>query len=325
MHTDYVPIQSMDLDGERQITFDLFLSLPLNNRVILYRKKGGNLEEGRLSQLMEGNLQNFWIRKEDYNEFVKYVAMRMKSMIEHPNEMGNRQRMVSAAKSMLGSTIESSDPLMVNAMMSNLNEITCVLVESVLENISPSRKKSFRRLMEMAEKGTDFHKHPVNVTSLAVMVAFGIGYSTEKILSEVAVGALLHDIGISRLPAKISSSAHEPLSLEPEERQLLYKHGEFGIHILAEKNIVISEIVRSIICQHHEKFSGTGYPLALRGYVINEFAQIVHVADELDHLFRHRPSNAETLCKHVEQLFDRMILEKEIEPSLADRIRALFV
>jgi HD-GYP domain-containing protein (c-di-GMP phosphodiesterase class II) len=323
--TSFLPIQSLDIEAERRITFDLYLNLPLNNRVILYRRKGGALESDRLARLAEGNLQNFWIRKEDYNEFVRYVAGRLKALIDHPDPAGNRHMMVAAAKAILSSTFQSDDSAMVNALMGNLNEITGVLIESVLENTSPARRKSFSKLMQLSEKGSDFHKHPVNVSSLSVMIAFGIGYSTDRILSELAMGALLHDVGLAKLPSKVATSAHDLLSLTFEERRELYKHGQYAIEILEQKKIPLTEVMRAIIIQHHEQFNGSGYPAGLRGYVINEFAQIVRVADELDHLVRHELDSAETLRRQVTNLFNQLHDEKIIAPELATRIRKLFL
>lgn len=322
---NYVPIQSLDLEAERAITFDLYLNLPLNKKVIRYRKKGGTLESQRLAQLLDGNVTNFWIRKEDYKAFVMYVAKRLQALVEHPDPVTQKNMAVVSAKAILTSTFQANDSAMVKALMGNLNEITIVLIDSVLENISPIRKKAFRRLMEFSDKGTDFHKHPVNVSSLAVLISFGIGYSTNKILTEVAMGALLHDIGLARLPARVSASAHDPLALNPADRQLLYDHGQKGLDILDEKSIVVSEIVKSIITQHHEQFNGFGYPAGLRGFDINEFAQIVRVADELDHVVRNHGDSADSLRRQLETLFFQLHEEKIIEPSLANRIRNLFL
>ena len=323
--SDYIPIQSLDIEGERAITFDLFLNLPLNNKVILYRKKGGAVENQRLARLVGDNLQTFWIRKGDYQEFVKYVAQRLRSLVEHPNPFMARKMMVSSAKAILGSTFHAQDSAMAQALMGNLNEITSVLIESVLENVSPVRKKAFKRLIEMAESGSDFHKHPVNVTSLAVLITYGIGYSTDKILSEVAMGALLHDIGLAKVPAKIAAAAHDVLLLPVDERAQLYKHGDHGLEILQERGVQISEIMKAIISQHHEQFNGNGYPLGLRGFVVNEFAQIVRVADDLDQLLRSEVRDAESLRKDLIQLFAKLHDEKILEPGLAARIRKLFV
>ena len=321
---NYLPIQSLDIEAEKSITFDLFLNLPLNDRVLLYRRKGGALESHKLAQFAESNVQSFWIRAEDYNEFIKYVAKRLKNLVEKPDQANGNVMMASAAKAILSSTFNSASSAMVKALMGNLNEITGVLIESVLENISTSRKQAFRNLVAIASKGTDFHKHPVNVTSISVLIAFGIGYSTDKILAEVAMGALLHDIGLAKLPPRVAAAAHEPLLLDRNERALLYDHGKLGLEILEEKKIRVSEIVRAILTQHHEQFNGFGYPNGLRGHVVNEFAQIVRVADEIDQLVRDEGSLAENLRTQMTQMFDQFTKEKIIDPALATRIRRLF-
>lgn len=321
----FVPIQSLDLEAERQITFDLYLHMPINQRLLLYRRKGGALESDRLLNFVEGNFQNFMIRREDYNEFVKYVAARLKGLIDHPDPKARQQTMMTVARSILSSTFQAQDSSTVNALMGNLNEITGVVIESALDNVAQGRGKSFQKLVKVAEQGSDFHKHPVNCTSLAVLITYGIGYSTYKVLSDVAIGALLHDIGLAKLPSRISAAAHEPLSLSRDERRELYRHGEYGLKILEEKKIPVTEVIRAMVAQHHEQFNGFGYPAGLRGFAVNEFAQILRVADELDHLIRQEHLGAESLRSKVMQLFSRLQNDKLIEPDLASRIRRLFL
>ncbi len=322
---DYLPIQSLDIEAEKKITFDLFLNFPLNHRVVRYRKKGGALESVRLEKFIEGNVQNFWIRKEDFNAFVKYVAERLKSLIDLGESIENHQMMKLAAKSILSSTFTAKDSAMAHVLMANLGEISQLLIKSVLENIAPSRRRAFTKLVELAAHGSDFHKHPVNVTSLTAMITFGIGYSTEKILSEVAMGALLHDVGLAKLPIEISAHAHEPLVLGREARRELYRHCELGLTHLQENNIHVSEIMKAIITQHHEQYNGSGYPLGIRGGMVTEFAQIVRVADDLDRLIRQPVLDAQILRNQVTALFKQMSSEKIIEPGLASRIRKLFL
>jgi len=323
---NFVPIQTLDIEAEKQITFDLYLNLPMNQKVILYRHKGGELKTDRFEKLISRDAHNFCIRKDDLGEFVRYVANRLKLMIEdRGNGHSNPQMMASSARSILSSTFQAGNSAMALALMGNLNEITGVLIESVLENISPGRKKAFRKLLEMSSTGSDFHKHPINVTSLSVMIAFGIGYSTDKILTEVAMGSLLHDIGLARLPEHVAQMAHQPQNLSHADRQQLYRHGEYALDILKEKNIPVSEVLRAIVTQHHEQFNGSGYPLKLRGHLVNEFAQIVRVADDLDYLIRDQITDAQSLRKKVTHLFAHLQGEKVTEPGLGARIRGLFL
>ena len=323
VENDYMPIQSLDIEAETKITFDLYVNLPLNNKYILYRRKGGKLENAKIEYFNQSNVHNFFVQKSEYNEFVKYVARRLKDLIGTENTESNKKVMTAAAKAILSSTINQDDPAMVKALLTNLNDITSVIIEGALEGTNSYSKTTFRKLSALAEMGTDFQKHPVNVTSLAVLIAFGIGYSSEKIISDLAVGSLLHDIGLARLSAKVIPFAHDVGQLIYKDREEVYTHPELSLKILSEKGFEVSEMVKAVILQHHEEFNGFGYPFGIRGYALNEFAQILRVADELDHLISAGYSGTGNLMVRVSELFDHLNRRKIIEPSLLIRIRSI--
>jgi hypothetical protein len=62
---NYLPIQSLDIEADTKINFNLYVNLPLNNRYILYRRAGGHIESHRMEKLNDGNLSNFFIEKKD--------------------------------------------------------------------------------------------------------------------------------------------------------------------------------------------------------------------------------------------------------------------
>ncbi|MEZ0392619.1 MAG: HD-GYP domain-containing protein [Pseudobdellovibrionaceae bacterium] len=318
---DFLPIQSLDIEAETKINFDLYVNLPLNEKYILFRRAGSSIESHKLEKLTEGNLSNFFIEKKDYTEFVKYVALRIKSLVGTQDSDENRRLMATAAKSILSSTLNQTDPAIAAALMGNLNDITGTIIESTLENTTYGSKKLFRRLSQLAERGSDFQKHPVNVASLAVLITFGIGYSREKILTDMAMAALLHDIGLSKLPPKIIPNAHQVLRLSIFERDWVYKHPLQALEILEEKKIQISDLAKTIILQHHEEFNGSGYPSGLRGFTINELSQILRVADEIDQLFVEFYTTPGNLRLRVVELLQRLSEQKVVEPLLLSRIR----
>ncbi len=325
---EFLPIQSLDIEAETTISFNLYVNLPLNRKYILYRRAGGQIESQRMEKFTEGNLSNFFIEKKDYNEFVKYVAQRIRSLVGTQDSAENKKMMQAAAKAILSSTLDQSDPAIAAALMGNLNDITGTIIESALENVNVGHsgaKKLFHRLAMLADKGSDFQKHPVNVASLAVLITFGIGYSREKILTDVAMAALLHDVGLSKLPPKVIPHAHHPLQLGIYEREWVYKHPDLSVELLEEKNIPISDLAKTIIRQHHEEFNGSGYPNGLRGYTINELSQILRVADEVDQLFTEFHTSPGNLKLRVAELLRRLGEQKVIEPLLLSRIRQVLI
>jgi HD-GYP domain-containing protein (c-di-GMP phosphodiesterase class II) len=325
MGESFVPIQSLDIEAESRITFDLFINLPLNNKYILYRRAGGSLEAQKLETFAERNLISFFINKKDYAEFVKYVANRMKALVTTDDQEENKKMMIQAAKSILSSTFAASDSATTEALMGSLNDICGNVIESVMEaSLESKGKKLYRNLVELASRGTDFQRHPVNVASIAVMLTCGIGYTNDKILADVAMAALLHDVGLSRVPPRLIPYAHRVQELNVQDKRLIFAHPRLTLEILQDKGISLSFMAKTIILQHHEEYGGGGYPNGVRGFNLNELAQLVKIADEIDNMFSQGHTERTLRERLVDYLNDAR-LSKTIDPFLLDRIRGVLL
>ncbi len=126
--------------------------------------------------------------------------------------------------------------------------------------------------------------HSVNVCVLSIITALSLGYSEPK-LKELGVGALLHDIGKTKIDKEI---LNKPGDLTPEEFNEIQRHTEYGFNILREY-MEISLLSAHIAFQHHERWDGNGYPRGLGGLDIHQYARIVAVADVYDALLADRP------------------------------------
>ncbi len=126
--------------------------------------------------------------------------------------------------------------------------------------------------------------HSVNVCILSIITAFTLGYSDPK-LKELGVGALLHDIGKTRIDKEI---LNKPGDLTPEEFNEIKRHTEYGYTILREYP-EITLLSAHIAYQHHERWDGNGYPRGLVGLDIHQHARIVAAADVYDALLADRP------------------------------------
>lgn len=100
--------------------------------------------------------------------------------------------------------------------------------------------------------------HCVNVALLSLQIAKQMGYN-ELQLRDLAVGCLMHDIG----------------KAVTEDKR---KHPEAGFNILRQIR-EISLLSSHVAFQHHEKYDGTGYPRAISGKDIHEYAQICATAN----------------------------------------------
>jgi len=154
--------------------------------------------------------------------------------------------------------------------------------------------------------------HSVDVCIYSVITAKALGMPIHEI-RELALAAVLHDIGKCRVPQEI---LNKPGKLTEEEFLAMKHHSIYGMEI-AEKTPGLSPNIPRIICQHHEKWNGTGYPHGLRSYDIDRMARIISIADVYDALTanrvyrkRYMPHEAaEYIMSQAEQHFDPYILD----------------
>lgn len=127
-----------------------------------------------------------------------------------------------------------------------------------------------------------FH-HSLNVAILAGIMGLAKGYNRNQ-LEELGMGALLFDVGMTRIPKELIS---KPGIYTPSERQVMERHAEEGFNIIRAQHD-ISLLSAHCALQHHERYDGTGYPRKLKRDEIHEYAQIISIADVYDALTSSR-------------------------------------
>jgi HD-GYP domain-containing protein (c-di-GMP phosphodiesterase class II) len=101
-------------------------------------------------------------------------------------------------------------------------------------------------------------------------------------LDRAALGLLLHDIGMSKLPGFILSKAGP---LKQEEREKIVLHPLAGLKSLQKLNLDFDELHHAIM-EHHERLDGSGYPQKVKE--ISKFGALVAVADSFSAMISTR-------------------------------------
>lgn len=127
------------------------------------------------------------------------------------------------------------------------------------------------------------YTHSINVSLISLMIAIQLGY-TQQELYELALGAMLHDVGKLLIPKSV---IYKKDALTDQERILIQQHCDLGMEMIAEYNI--PKASRLVIQQHHERNDGSGYPFHLTETEIHPYAKIVITADVFDAASSFRP------------------------------------
>ena len=179
------------------------------------------------------------------------------------------------------------------------------------------------RMLECAPLKHKTNSHSINVAVLLTGFARSVlRVNDRKVLSEVALGGALHDLGKTRLPAAILD---KPAALTRTEFAEVKKHPGYGLDI-ARPYLHKGNIARHIIAQHHENVCGSGYPDGRAGQSIDLFARVARVVDVFDALTSNRPySSAIDTFSALNQMvvemrpqFDMPILRKFIRYLSSD-------
>lgn len=160
----------------------------------------------------------------------------------------------------------------------NLNKLKRT-VQAIVDAIAED-EPTLLALVNVKNRESYLANHSVNVMILAMALGSRLGFP-RKIVGDLGITALLHDLGKARLPVELRTS--HPETLSDDERRQIEEHVYSGVDILVQQRIV-DAVVKSmnVAFLHHLRFDSTGYP---RTHIVkgqNLFSRIVAVCDFYD-------------------------------------------
>ena len=148
--------------------------------------------------------------------------------------------------------------------------------DNILESLG-NNQNALLCVSQIRTKDRYLLEHSFNVSVLMGVLASSLNYSDDE-LHELVSGALMHDIGKIRVDDAI---LHKPGSLTADEWEEMKRHVTYGEEELA-KVPGVSQVVKDICAQHHERLDGTGYPRGLKEHQIPIHSRIASVVDVYD-------------------------------------------
>ncbi len=168
------------------------------------------------------------------------------------------------------------------------------LVASVLRSAD-----AFLFLEGMRSHDTYSYTHALNCSALAAVFGRHMGLQEETIIS-LAAGGLLMDIGKTRVAEPLLQA---PRPLSEDEMHEVRLHVDHGLALLRQSGIQDVDVI-DVICTHHERHNGTGYPNGLLENTIPIAGRMLGIIDTYDAMSSARPYRPAASRHHaLQQLY----------------------
>lgn len=185
------------------------------------------------------------------------------------------------------------------------------MAESVIRN--PDALMCFAQL----KRKDDYTAlHSLRVCILALAFGRQLDLSRDQ-LEVLGLGALLHDVGMVKVPEEILGKAGP---LTPAETAIMQKHVVWGADILYASHQIPSGAI-DVVTSHHERYDGSGYLYGAHGDQISNFAMIGAIVDHYDAITSDRVYRGAISAHSVlmqmygwrDKLFSAALIEKFIQ------------
>jgi len=274
--TKYLPIYLESLRIDTVLSFDLFMKI--SGDMVLYRSADLPFTEKTREKLVENKVSRLYVNAKSKAKYQKYIEQNLdKILLDHlvPEEK-KAGILYETSKSLMKDVLENP------TYGENIHR-SKKLVENQVSFILRGQE-AFHNLIKISSFDYYTFSHSVNVCTFAIALAQQLGRHDEQYLHDLGIGALLHDVGKSKISERI---LNKRTTLSNMEFELMKKHPKWGVEILTMTDMIEAASYYPVL-QHHERGNKSGYPNSLSLDEMHEYSRIVAIVDTFDAMTTER-------------------------------------
>ncbi len=273
----YRAVQVTDLTPGTVLDFDTYIYLPANGKYIKFSNNGEEIDAEQIDRLNKHVKKSLHISVSDASRFFEHTANHLKNIqsSETMSSTEKSERIREAVRGVFGELF-AGGATATSAGKQIVEDCQKILSQYIGLG---SAVNWYEKLLASSSQESDAYSHSGNTSTYAGLFSIALGLGNTQ---DVALAALLHDVGLAKVPADVLAKSETEWSAV--ERSLYQAHPEHSVRIIQERKLVLPEKVQTIVLQHHETWCGSGYPKGLRGNRISIEAQLLSFADEFDRL-----------------------------------------
>jgi len=191
-----------------------------------------------------------------------------------------------------------------------INALADEIIDSIIRN-----EYAISILTRIRNKNAYHWEHAINTAILISGFSLFLGMKKETVV-QIAIGALLHDAGVAKIPEAILNKKDK---LSKNEHELVQQHVLWG-HKICKSDGLTNKITTDMLVNHHERLDGSGYPRGVEASKLSKLARITAIVDVYDAMTGNKrykqgeqPINALRYLISKSEQFDRSLVQQFIK------------
>lgn len=268
-------IDSSDLNLDIDINFDVYVHLPYNKKTILYRKKGGRLEEDKLKKITDKD-QHLYFNKSEKKQFLEY-ARAASTLNNSSSPVAFTERAMKSKKLIFEIMSEFFNQELSDFSSGRVIFDRCRAIVQEYELLQAYQPMdAFNKMIKFTGQERTNYNEAINVSVYAAMFGHILNLPMEQIES-LALAGLLHNIGLSYVEQFDLNLNLGTLS--ENQREAYYSYPEKSVLMIKNKKVPLPAAVSDTILEHRENMDGSGFPKKISA-TIKPLSKILRIAYE---------------------------------------------
>ena len=274
-----IPVPIQDFINGTMSPVNLYVKLS-EEKYVLVSKAGQKTNSEQLKTYEDKTVEYLWISRTDFSKFT-VNNITVAGLIITQDKIEAKQKTQVLAKAAASVFLEFEYVGLGYDAYSHSRQV----VEATVAMAS-AHKDINDLLLSLHDCSDGILRHSMAVSYISVLIAQAMNWQNRQTIEKLALGALLHDIGLKALPPELV--AKPKIKMSYEELQLYEQHPYKGMQLLISLGIVPDDVI-AVVYEHHENAIGQGYPRKLRSLKMHPLARIVALANDFCDLTIENP------------------------------------
>lgn len=223
-------------------------------------------------KLLENKIDRLFVACENKGKYQRYIEQNLSTILVDPSIQEEKK-----AGILYDTSIALVKDVLANPTLGENIHRSQEMVSNTVNYILKGRE-AFLNLLTITSFDYYTYTHSVNVCTFSIALAQQLGFNDEQFLHELGVGALLHDVGKSKISDRILNKRG---ALNQIEFEIMKKHPKWGIELLTDTDLIAASSYYPVL-QHHERGDRSGYPSGLSIDEMHIYSKIVAICDSFD-------------------------------------------